>query len=213
MADSQEAVVGLAGTLAHIETCLRLLTNDANETWQDRVHEAFELLDEAISTTPGLAEVIGKDRAVSILTTLNQARETLEEGMPLSPGATGRGFPRPPAHAGARRSAETLRMLLTEREIQDQLLRHEAELLAVSETVGPIPTDKSADNFKLFPEGIPDDPCVVGLVVRLNAEKGKGKSEAQITREYAAENDLDRKSQDTLKRTIRRLKQEGRVKI
>ena len=60
---------------------------------------------------------------------------------------------------------------------------------------------------KLFPKGIPDDPDVVDLGVRLNAAKGTLQSDNKVAQEYT-EGDIGRAN--SLLSILRRLRRQGR---
>jgi hypothetical protein len=68
----------------------------------------------------------------------------------------------------------------------------------------------SANTFRLFPRGVPDNPDVVDLVVRLSSETG---ARIVIARKFTGETPgADRKAQSLLAQ-IRRMKKNGRVNL
>ena len=184
MVDSQKAVFRLAGSLGHIDK--EMLSERFDPILQDRAHMAIA---KAIETTRGLAGVIEKDLAESILTALHLALRVIEDWKLL----------RTPMPA-----ASVERLLYSIRRAADecspQLIRCKTELSAFGETI----------ISKLFPEGPLDDPILVDLVVLLDKENESGKSMTQITREFAAKYDLKPQS---LLRKIRKLRAEGKVKL
>lgn len=75
---------------------------------------------------------------------------------------------------------------------------------------GPLFTPPNANTTKLFPQGIPDNPNIVDLVVRLDAGAGGKKSQQQIAMEMT---DGNKKLADSLLSQIRRLRREGKVNL
>jgi hypothetical protein len=68
-----------------------------------------------------------------------------------------------------------------------------------------------ANTQKLFPKGMPSNPDVCDLVVRLQTEQGNGKSMNQIAREFTGEPaGQDRKAKSLLAQ-IRRMKGQGEI--
>lgn len=71
----------------------------------------------------------------------------------------------------------------------------------------------SANRLKLFPKGIPENSDIQDLVVRLDTEKGSGKSKNRIAREFTGEDRGHDPKARSLLAQIRRLKRDGRVNL
>jgi hypothetical protein len=85
--------------------------------------------------------------------------------------------------------------------------------------IEPVTSNGSADSVvdantqKLFPKGIPQNPDVIDLVVRLNTEKGSGRSMNQIAQEFTGETAQNDPKARSLLSQIRRMVRKGRVKL
>ncbi len=76
-----------------------------------------------------------------------------------------------------------------------------------------VPAVVRANNRKLFPKGLPQNPNLIDLVLRLNSQRDSGKSKSQIAREFTKETaGNDRRAQSLLAQ-IRRLIREGRLNL
>jgi hypothetical protein len=73
--------------------------------------------------------------------------------------------------------------------------------------------DVRAARTPLFPKGVPDKPDIVDLVTRLDSERPTGKSRNQVAREFTGEQPGKDARAQSLLRQIRRMENDGRVKL
>jgi hypothetical protein len=90
----------------------------------------------------------------------------------------------------------------------------EQAIIVLSAPAGPKPevsqTD-SANTAKLFPKGLPQNPDIVDLVVRLDTAKGTDKSDIAIAREFTGEPESRDGKARSLLSQIRRMRRNGRI--
>jgi hypothetical protein len=67
-----------------------------------------------------------------------------------------------------------------------------------------------ANTHKMFPKGIPDNPDIRDLAIRLNSDKGSGKSQNQTAREFTGETLGSDTKAKRLLASLRMLKARGR---
>ncbi len=70
-----------------------------------------------------------------------------------------------------------------------------------------------ANNRKLFPKGLPSNPNLVDLVLRLDSQRDSGKSKVQIACEFTEETTGNDRRARSLLAQIRRLIREGRLNL
>jgi len=66
---------------------------------------------------------------------------------------------------------------------------------------------------KLFPAGIPSDPDIIDLAVRIQANSGSGKSMRQTAREYTGETMQHQPRADSLLARIRMMRNRGKLNL
>jgi hypothetical protein len=99
------------------------------------------------------------------------------------------------------------------------MLGWSAEIEAATSVSGTNPRSSdvdranSANTARLFPGGVPENPDIVDLVVRLDAAKGGNKSQNTIAREFTNESPSNDQRAQSLLSQIRRLKREGRITL
>jgi len=70
-----------------------------------------------------------------------------------------------------------------------------------------------ANNRKLFPKGLPSNPNLIDLVLRLDSQRDSGKSMNQIAREFIEETEGNDKCAQSLLAQIRRMRRDGRLNL
>jgi len=70
-----------------------------------------------------------------------------------------------------------------------------------------------ANNRKLFPKGVPNNPDIVDLVLRLDSQRNSGKSMNQIAREFTEKSEGNEKRAQSLLAQIRRMRRDGRLNL
>jgi hypothetical protein len=90
------------------------------------------------------------------------------------------------------------------------LALEEQDRASQDQTQAPV---ADANTAKLFPRGVPPNPDIVDLVVRLDAAKGSGKSDIQIAREFKGETAGNDPKSKSLLSQIRRMRRNGRITL
>jgi len=86
-------------------------------------------------------------------------------------------------------------------------------LLQWIRAMSDVPAVVRANNRKLFPKGLPSNPNLIDLVLRLDSQRDSGKSMNQIAREFIEETEGNDKCAQSLLAQIRRMRRDGRLNL